>query len=86
MSVDIEKLIVEDGKDPVEFVTTPEWFCSVYFKAGTLRAENLKVGPVPLPSNPYHGEVWGQFGKSKRKRLLRAAAWYVPDSDVDLDP
>ena len=86
MSVDIEKLISADGKDPKEFVTNPRWFCSVFFRAGDLRAEALKIGPVPQDDNPYHGEVWGNFTGAKKRRLMRTAAWYVPIDGVDLCP
>lgn len=85
MSVDIEKLIVEDGKDPRRFVTTPRWFCSVYFEAGDLRTEGLKVGPLPVPGNPYHGEVWGSFNRRNKQALAKAAKWYVGADDVDID-
>lgn len=78
MSVDLEKLIEEAGIDANQFVTTPTWTGSVRFKAGVLRDEGFKVGFHPLPENPYHGEVWGQFTKAKQRRLRELAIWFVP--------
>lgn len=84
MSVDIEKSIRDAGLDPVQFVTTPIFFCSVQFKAGDLRAEALQVGYYPLPTNSHHGAVWGAFGQGQRKRLRNIAKWFVEGAGVKL--
>lgn len=84
MSVDLEALIIANGVDPKGYVTSPRWTGSVIFTAGSLRAEGFWVGYDPLdeelpdqPANPYHGEVWGSFPKSKQRRLAQIANWYV---------
>ena len=77
MSVDIERLIVEAGLDPKTFVISPPWTGAVRFEARTLREEGLKVGYDPLPDNPYHGEVWGQFSKRTKQKLLSLAQFFV---------
>lgn len=91
MSIDLEALIVEAGHDPRVYVTTPKWAGSIRFTAGNLRAEGFMVGYDPLneeppdqPANPYHGEVWGSFSKSKQRRLAEIAAWYVELPEVSL--
>jgi hypothetical protein len=83
MSVDLERSIICAGIDPRAFVTTPQFMGSVWFTAGCLRSERLQVGFDPLPQNAHHGEVWGVKDKHKRK-LQKAAAWFVPIPGVDL--
>lgn len=82
MSVDLEKSIVDAGLDVRGHVTTPQFMGSVRFTAGTLRSENFLVGYDPIPDNNHHGEVWGNFSKSKQKRLLLIAEWFVPIDGV----
>jgi hypothetical protein len=77
MSVDIEKLIVEAGKDPKEFVTTPRWTGSVWFAAGQLRKKQLLVGFNPVTNNPFHGEVWGIASRPIQKAVQECCQWYV---------
>lgn len=87
MSVDIEKLIVADGKDPKEWVTTGSFTGAVSFQAASARALGLKIGFDPikehptLPDNPYHGAVWGPkphcISHGLRKKLLKSSTWYV---------
>lgn len=89
MSIDIEKLIVEGGLDPYEYVTTPKFTGSVVFSAGAIRDIGLIVGSNPLDENPYHGEVWNpdapnKFTKSQKRRLARACDWYVRISNVNI--
>ncbi len=77
MSVDLESLIVEAGKDPRLYVTTPRWTGSVRFTAGKLRAAKFLVGYDPSPENPCHGEVWGAFGRLQQRQLRNLATWFV---------
>lgn len=89
MSINIEKLIAEAGKDPRQHVTTPRWTGSVYFTAGTLRALGFSVGfePIDTPpehADPYHGEVWGTFTDAQREGLKLGAQWYVAIEGVAL--
>jgi hypothetical protein len=94
LSVDIEKLIVADGKNPKEWVITGPFTGAVSFRASDARSLGLKVGFDPikghatLPDNPYHGAVWGPDPKPHRiseglqRKLLRASTWYVEIAGV----
>ncbi len=84
MSVDLEQLMIKDKIDPRQYVATPEYFVSVCFKVKNLRGIDLKVGCEPIAANPYHGEVWGTKSKSKRKKLLKLAQFYVNDYAIIL--
>lgn len=85
MSVDIEKLIIEAGEDPREYVVRPDWPGSVQFLIGALREMGFRVGFDPLPPDLlYHGEVWGIRTKSQKRALQRAAAWHVAVTGVAL--
>ncbi|WP_300395131.1 hypothetical protein [Henriciella sp.] len=82
MSVDVEKLIVADGVEPMDFVTTPRFTGSVYFIAESIRERELMIGYEPIEGNPYHGEVWrspngGRFTRAQKKALRETAEWYV---------
>ncbi|MDX0617073.1 hypothetical protein GOC93_26045 [Sinorhizobium medicae] len=77
MSVDLERSIVEAGANPRTHVISPPFIGAVRFVAGQLRAEQFQVGYDPLPENPHHGEVWGSFSASKKKRLQALAEMYV---------
>lgn len=90
MSVDHERSIVEEGKDPVAFVRTPIYVGSVRFQAAAARAVALRIGYEPVDGNPYHCEVWGthprpeKFTGSQEKALFRACGWYVPIEGVEI--
>lgn len=84
MSVDIEKVIVALGHNPVEFVTTPRWIGSVRLVVGELRTLGLIVGYNPLPDNEAHGEVWGITRRPTAKAVQKAAVWFVQIDQVDL--
>lgn len=84
MSVDVRASIEAAGVDAAQFVTTPKWTASVVFKAGAARALGLMVGSDPLPENPHHGEVWGNFTKGTSKSLQRACHWFVPMPSVQV--
>lgn len=91
MSVDLQALIEEAGINPQQYVTTPKWMGSIRFMAGSLRTEEFKVGydpieedPPRLQENPYHGEVWGTFNKSKQRKLREMCVWFVPIPGVSV--
>ena len=78
MSVDIEKLIAEAGHDPRKYVVQPPYIGAVAFTAGSLRSMSLMVGYEPVPLNPHHGGVWGNFTKGVQRRLCAEASIYAP--------
>lgn len=82
MSIDIKKSIEEAGMVAADFVTTPRWTGSVVFKATVPRSRGLLVGYDPLPDNPHHGEIWGQFPKATSKAIQRASQWFVEIPNV----
>ena len=84
MSVDLKRQIEEAGKDARLWVTSPRWTGSVLLRVGDLRLEGFLVGFDPLDDNPYHGEVWGQFSKGKKKKLLSICKWFVALDGVAL--
>lgn len=90
MSVDILKLIEQEGIDAREFVTTPVFTGAVAFCAGIARSVGLRVGyePIinqpPLPNNPYHGEVWCEVGSTRLKKTQVNAIWDACDWFVEL--
>lgn len=84
MSVDIEKLIIQAKIDPRTFVSSPRWIGSVRINVGAIRTNRNIVGFDPLPDNPYHGGVWGNFSKSTQKFLRRSSSWYVEIPDVSI--
>jgi hypothetical protein len=77
MSVDLEALIVAAGLDPKQYVANPQWVGAVRFTASDLRGPGLQVGYDPLPENPYHGGVWGNFSKSTQERLRNICQPFV---------
>ena len=84
MSVDLQQQIEEAGIDAREFVTSPQWMGSVRFFAGQLRTEGLLVGYDPIETNPYHGEVWGNFSRRMQIRLQQLCEWFVPIEGVTI--
>jgi len=89
MSVDIEQLMISDGIDPRQYVTTPVFTGSVAFSAGAARALGLLVGYDPVPPNPYHGEVWGgsrpnRFSRRQKEGLAEGSCWYVKLDGVEI--
>ena len=77
MSVDIEKLILDEGADPATHVMQGPSVGAVKIEAGTLRAQELQVGYEPLPENLCHGGVWGSFPRGKKKRLIEQSVFLV---------
>jgi hypothetical protein len=86
MSVDLQCEIEQAGLNAREFVISPPWIGAIRFEAGQLRSEEFKVGYDPLPQNPYHGEVWGNFTSARQKKLLAIGTWFVPIESVGLHP
>lgn len=78
MSVDIERLMLADGVDPREYVTTPVFTGSVAFSAGAARALGLIVGYDPIPTNPYRGEVWSADRPNRFSRQQRGIGGCPP--------
>jgi len=80
MSVDLQAQIEEGGLNCRDYTTgtSPVSLGSIRFEAGALRGAGLQVGFNPMPSNPHHGEVWGNFTDSMKKRTLPGlATWFV---------
>jgi hypothetical protein len=87
MSVDLQAQIEEAGRDCREFISTtsPEGIGAIRFEVGALRGVNLQVGFDPQPSNPYHGQVWGNFTNAmKRQTLPRLASWFMRIEGVNI--
>lgn len=86
MSIDLKTRIEVDGLDVKAHVTSPEWIGSVVVGVQLLRNLGLKVGYDPLPSNAYHGEVWGSLtSKPIKKQILSSAVWFVKVPNVYLN-
>ena len=91
LSVDLQNEIEKAGFDAKRYVTTPRWIASVRLEAHQPRDEGFIVGPDPIDAspgidaNPYHGEVWGNFTRSKQRRLLSMCKWFVPIEGVLID-
>jgi hypothetical protein len=90
MSVELKELIELDNKSPVEHIMSNSSFIgAVSFTVGSLREINYKVGYDPISAletnpNPYHCQVWGEFPKSKKKKLARIAKKFADLDDIDL--
>jgi hypothetical protein len=87
MSIDLQAQIEEAGLNCREFITTtaPQCIGAVRFEAGALRRANLQVGFDPRPTNPHHGEVWGNFTRAmKTKTLPRLASWFIQIDGVSI--
>lgn len=89
MSVDVKALMDKAGVDAKLFVTNPKQIGSVAFKVDVARGVALRVGLNQLPSNPYHGEVWGntranKFSGAQEKALMAASQWFVEIPGVQI--
>jgi hypothetical protein len=84
LSIDIEKVAHELGLDPKGSMNRGVFLGAISLKAKDYRDEQLMVGFDPEKDNPCHGQVWGNPGNKKRKRLLRKASWYVEIAGVSL--
>lgn len=85
MSVNLQNEIEQANIDARAYVSSPPWLGAVRFEAGQLRAIELIVGYDPLPGDPHHGEVWGNFSKGKKRQLLNIANWFVAIDGVSID-
>ena len=84
LSIDLQNEIELAGLEPRQYVSLPPWLGSVRFEAGQLRTMEFWVGYDPLPDQPHHGEVWGNFSRSKQRQLLRSGQWFVEIPGVAL--
>jgi hypothetical protein len=87
MSVDLQVQIEKAGLDCREYLNTTAAQCigAIRFEAGALREKNFQVGFDPMPLNPYHGEVWGQFtSRMKRQILPHLASWFIEIAGISI--
>ena len=84
LSVDLKRQIEEAGLDARRYVTDARWLGSIYFTAGALRENGFLVGFDPLPSNPYHGEIWGSFTRPQKEKLHQLCRWFVQIDNVEI--
>jgi hypothetical protein len=96
MSIDVLKLMDNDGIDPKEFVTTPKYTGSISFMASAAREVDLRIGYDPIKDmagfddNPYHGEVWAsgpnlkKFKSNQKRALASASSWFVELPGVEI--
>lgn len=86
MSVNLQRLIEEDGLDARAF-SAP---ASIKMNVGAIRELNFMVGYDPIkdvptiPDNPYHCQVWGQFSTGRSKALRNHSEWFVPILGVSI--
>jgi len=73
MSIDLEQLMQADGHDPLDGLD--EGWGLVRLIAGQLRQQNCLVGSDPLPTNPYHGEVWNPNGRGGKIKVQDNYTW-----------
>lgn len=66
MSVDHERSILEEGKDPVAFVRTPVFVGAVQFQAPDARAVSLRIGYDPVEEI----RIIVRFGERRRGRQI----------------
>ncbi len=84
LSVDIEFLILSSGVEPRSLLNSSGHLGVLSFQVGDVRQLGFSVGYDPLPDNPFHGEVWGNFSRPNKKKLLQLSSWYVPIDGVTL--
>jgi hypothetical protein len=82
MSVDIGQLLSEQGLPDRHMV--PQRMGAVSLGVGDLRGIGLRIGSDPVPTNEYHGQVWG-VKTSMRKAVQKLVKdWVVPLPGVAL--
>jgi hypothetical protein len=80
MSVDLLQPILDAGLSPTDR-KGDKYEAIVRLRVWDLRSIGLRVGPDPLPTNPFHAAVWG-IKESARKRLMRLYEWVDKPDDV----
>lgn len=78
MSVDLGQLLAEQGLPENHMVRNG--MGAVKLRTGDVRAEGLRVGSDPVPTNAFHGQVWGVRNRKRLHRLV--VDWVVPISGV----
>ena len=79
MSVNIESLMIEQGRPPEDTLTRypREYLTSII--AGDVRAHGLRiVKQTELPHDPAHGLVLGKKRDSFANAMARSRQWIVP--------
>ena len=79
MSVNIESLMIEQGRPPEDTLTgyPGEYLTSII--AGDVRAHGLRiVKQTELPNDPAHGLVLGKKRDSFANAMARSHQWIVP--------
>jgi hypothetical protein len=84
MSVDLQTQIEEAGYVASAYVIDRRWIGAVRFVARDLREQGFQVGFDPLPENPFHGGVWGNFSRSRQKAMSEIGEWMVPITGVSI--
>jgi hypothetical protein len=82
MSVDIGQLLAEAGLQ--EDAQVPRGMGAVKLEVGQVRALVLRVGSDPIPTNKYHGQVWGVKDSKRQKLHSVVVDWVVPIPGVAL--
>jgi hypothetical protein len=88
VSLDIEKLIVEQGQQPAQYVTSTKHPAAISWPVGALRGGEADcfVGYDPLPENSAHGAAWpkSKLKSNRSKKIIATAVWLVPMPGVDV--
>ena len=79
LSVDIEGLMRDAGRDPGECLKNYPAGLLVSITAGECRRHAQLVGKDPLPDNSAHGYVFGKKSSPTKKALRDAVRWIVPE-------
>lgn len=75
MSVDLVQLMEAAGA--AETCKVPPGFGAVVVMVGDARDLALKVGPDPVPTNEFHGQVWGVTKKKRSTIHSIVKEWLV---------
>ena len=84
MSVDLLDEIFAREPDPKGFLIRPPYKGALEFKVADVRGLGFTIERNPIPGNPYHAQVRGQFTRGKITQLSQAAKWYVEIPDVSI--
>jgi hypothetical protein len=85
MSVDLEQLLLRDGK-PADFLfpNLPRAVALVAHSASFYRGLDFELAHQPIWSDYYHGGVRGEFRKQGRSRKLRDHLEFIIPIDEEL--